>query len=72
MKAADSLLIVTALAAAAALAFWPRRAAAASPARDVLAPAVGGQAGTMWTPAASAQYREQLAREMAGQEWYGP
>jgi len=72
MRTAETVLIVSALAAAAALAFWPRRAVAASPARDVLAPAVGGQAGSMWTPAQSAQYREQLAREMAGQEWYGP
>jgi hypothetical protein len=72
MKTAETVLIVTALAAAAALAFWPRRASAAALGRDVLAPAVGGQAGDMWTPARSAQYREQLAREMAGQEWYGP
>lgn len=71
MKTAETVLVVSALAAAAALVFWPRRAAAA-PSREVLAPLVGGQAGDLWNPAMSAGYREQLAREMAGQEWYGP
>lgn len=73
MKMSDSLLIVTAVAAAAALVLLPRRASAApAPARNVMAPTVGGAAGDLWTDARTAQYREQLAREMAGQTWYGP
>lgn len=72
MKTAETVLVVSALAAAAALVFMPRRAAAASPARNVAAPSVGGRAGDLWTDQATAQYREQLARETAGEEWYGP
>lgn len=63
MKTTETVLVVSALAAAVALVFLPRRAAAAPAARDLLRPSVGGQAGDLWSDARTAAYRENMARE---------
>jgi hypothetical protein len=56
MKTAETVLIVSALAAAAVLVMWPRQAAAAPARRDLLSPGVGGQAGDLWDQATEAVY----------------
>lgn len=67
----DTMLTVGALAIAAGLVLMPRRARGAVTLPPGGAqPRVGGAAGTVWDDAATARYREQLARE-AG-DWTGP
>lgn len=69
----DSLFVVTALAIAAGLVFMPRRAAPVASSRGVLQPGVTRtDAASVWTDQATAQYREQLARETGSFDWYGP
>jgi len=70
----ETAFIVAAVAAAAALVFWPRKAATAGASSTgswgALAPSVGtGDASTIWTDQATARYRAQLAREMSGPGW---
>ena len=65
------MILVGAGAIALGLVLWPKVARAA--ARQASGPLTGrGDGATVWSDAASAAYREQLARETAGAGWYGP
>ena len=68
----ETMLIVGALAIAAGLVLVPRRGrASVGVAGKQLARVGAGDGSTVWGGAASAQSREQLARE-TGPDWTGP
>ncbi len=62
---ADSLLILAAVGAAAAMLLAPK-AAKATAAVFTSAPRATGSAGSVWDSAATSRYRDQLARELGG------
>lgn len=69
----ETTIIVGALAIAAGLVLLPKRARAASGVAAAQVPRVGaGDASTVWTPTATAAYREALRQQTAGTDWMGP
>lgn len=62
---ADTLLILAALGAAAAMVLAPKAAKAAG-FTSPFAPRATGSAGSIWDSAATTRYRDQMARELGG------